>query len=72
MKIALTKKNKYNNTTPSYELSTAKKTSNTKPQLQFRISPLDDAQYESILTNKNQHSNKEETDTEETLLIYIQ
>jgi hypothetical protein len=44
MKIALTRKNRYNNTTPSYESPTAKKTSNTRPHLQFKISPLDGAQ----------------------------
>jgi hypothetical protein len=54
MKIALTRKNRYNNTTPSYESPTAKKTSNTRPHLQFKISPLDGAQYANISSNIKQ------------------
>ncbi len=54
MKIALTRKNRYNNTTPSYESPTAKKTSNTKPHLWFKISPLDGAQYANISSNIKQ------------------
>jgi hypothetical protein len=54
MKIALTRKNRYNNTTPSYESPTAKKTSNTRPHLQFKISPPDGAQYANISSNIKQ------------------
>jgi hypothetical protein len=54
MKIALTRKNRYNNTTPSYESPTAKKTSDTRPHLQFKISPLDGAQYANISSNIKQ------------------
>ncbi len=45
--------------------SRAKKPYKTKPRVYFQISPLDGAQYESILTDIISIATKEETDTEE-------
>ncbi len=46
-------------------LPTAKKTYTEKASSKFQISPLDGAQYESILANNIQRSNKEERYTKE-------
>jgi hypothetical protein len=53
-------------------LPIAKKTYTEKAASKFQISPLDGAQYESILANNIQRSNKNERYTRKTLLVYAQ